>query len=317
VRYNDKSSKVMTVQRVLLDRGYKLPQFGADGHLGEETWDALQQYAADRGLKWEPKVPQEVVSSLISPYVPTTMPAPPGRPTMDVSNIRLIDLRDEQPDPPPPVRGKMKLKKGRDGKIIKRAPEAIDTIVIHQTATPFSATKQAKKEWPDDPQRALAERAKGVACHVMAFKEGFLAWPNPLDWYVYHGNGFNKNSLGIEIEGRYPGLMDDPSTTVREDWETTWGGKPDEVTDECVLAARAGVRLLVEEGRKMGMPIQFVVAHRQSSANRRSDPGEELWRRVVLEYAVPVLNLETMPALVLGSGRPVPKEWDLEGTGKY
>jgi hypothetical protein len=269
------------------------------------------------GLDWEPEAPAAVINSIISPHVRATMPAPPGSPSMDITDIRLIDLRDEQPDPPPAVRGKMKWKLGRNGKVLKRSPEAIDTIVIHQTATPFTATKNAKKRFPDDPARALAERAKGVACHVMAFKDGFMAWPNPLDWYVYHGNGFNKNSLGIEIEGRYPGLMDDPSTTIREDWETTWGGKPDEVTDECVWAARAGVRLLVEEGRKLGMPIQFVVAHRQSSANRRSDPGEELWRRVVLEYAVPVLNLETSTDLVLGSGRPIPKEWDLEGVGKY
>ena len=308
MRYNDKGSKVMTVQRVLLDRGYKLPRFGADGHLGDETWDALQQYAGDNGLQWDPEAPSRVINSLISTQSRPTMPAPPGSPSMEVSNIRLIDLRDEQPDPPPPVRGKMKMKIGTDGKVLKRAPSAIDTIVIHQTATPFSATRQAKEAHPDDPHRALAERAKGVACHVMAFKEGFLAWPNPLDWYVYHGNGWNATELGLEIDGNYPGVKGGK----------TWNGKkPTEVTPDVIRSACAAIELMVIKGRQMGMPIEYIHAHRQSSDTRRDDPGEELWRNVVLGYAVPILGLKVEQGRTIGKGRPVPKEWDPNGVGRY
>ncbi len=79
--------------------------------------------------------------------------------------------------------------------------------------------------------------------------------------------------------------------------------------------------LNVREGRKLGMPIEYVHAHRQSSATRRADPGEELWKRVVLEFGVPVLGLTTEPARTLpgrnGDGRPIPLEWDPDGVGSY
>jgi len=98
---------------------------------------------------------------------------------------------------------------------------------------------------------------------------------------------------------------------------TTWGGEPQEVTGEIVVAGRAAIAWLVREGRKLGCPIEFVWAHRQSSASRQSDPGEELWRRIVLDWAVPVLGLKTQPGRVWGDGRPIPVEWDPDGVGSY
>jgi hypothetical protein len=65
------------------------------------------------------------------------------------------------------------------------------------------------------------------------------------------------------------------------------------------------------------MPIEYIHAHRQSSGTRRSDPGEELWQKVVLEFAVPVLGLKTEPSRVLKDGRPIPESWDLDGSGAY
>ena len=66
------------------------------------------------------------------------------------------------------------------------------------------------------------------------------------------------------------------------------------------------------------MPIEFIWAHRQSSASRRSDPGQSLWQEVVLAYAVPVLGLKTQPARIWGDGRPIPVEWQPDGgVGPY
>ena len=224
----------------------------------------------------------------------------------------VLDWRDRQLNPPSLVRGKRKHEVV-NGKVRVRRAKDIDGIVLHQTACTFG---------PSDDAERRNERAFGVACHALAFRDGTVVLPNPLRWMVWHGNGFNERSLGVEVEGLLPGLMDDPKTAPREDYQSTWNGKPDDVTYRLVRTAREAVRQLVELGREEGMPIQYIWAHRQSSGTRRSDPGEELWRKVVLQYAVQVLGLKTEPALLLpskssGKGRPIPKAWDPDGVGKY
>lgn len=302
MRYGSAGSPVKKIQEQLMKRGYKLPRYGADGHLGDETWSMLQQFAEDQiDLKWSPLVPDEVLSALGAPVQRPVSILPPPDSSLDVF---LYDLREEQTNPPSKA-NKFKLVAG---KVVHRAPSQVTGITIHQTAVHYSVADYQVAASDGDRELALARRSLDVACHVMAFHDGFIAWPNPLDWYVYHGNGFNASELGIEIDGNYPGLIGGK----------TWNGKtPTEVTDDVVKAACAGIELLVREGRKMGMPIEYIHAHRQSSATRRSDPGEELWKRVVLDYAVPVLKLKTQPNLVLKDGRPIPKEWDVSGVGAY
>ena len=82
--------------------------------------------------------------------------------------------------------------------------------------------------------------------------------------------------------------------------------------------------VLVTMARAGGSPIEFVHAHRQSSEDRRSDPGEAIWRGVVEEYGIPVLGLKAEYALALpssnpknGPGKPIPVEWAAGGVGRY
>ena len=227
-----------------------------------------------------------------------------------LDSVKVYDLRGEQPDPPSPVRGKNKWRVRR-GRVVRRTPRTVTGICVHQTAARFGVSDRAVAEANGDRELALARRAKGVACHVMAFADGFVSWPNPLDWYVWHGNAFNADTLGIEIDGDFAGLMDDPTTAFRKK------DNPDTLTPELELAAKRAIKLLVEEGRKMGMPIKYIYAHRQSSPTRRSDPGEEIWKKIVLDYAVKELGLETRPALIKRKGYTIPKQWDSEGLGDY
>jgi len=224
--------------------------------------------------------------------------------------VAVLDLRAEQPNPPPPVRGKVKHKIYR-GKVVRRDHSKITGVTVHQTACIFG---------PKNDLRARHRRALGVACHALAFgADRTVVLANPLDWYVYHGNLFNAYELGLEIEGHFPGLEDDPATTPRrEDLATIWGGKaPSKITTDTVDTAREALRLLVTLGREEGMPIEFIHAHRQSSGTRRSDPGQGLWKAVVLDYAVPVLGLKTQPWRAIGEGRTIPKKWDPQGVGPY
>lgn len=305
MKFGDKGNDVRLMQEGLLARGYNLPRFGVDGDFGQETATALRQFAADNCIDWKSGYVSFRLLDLVLDQVPMVT-VPPDPPITDFGlDVRFMDLRSEQLNPPVLAR---KFKRNRHGRVVRRDPSEITGITIHQTAVKYSVADYQIVKAGGDRELALARRALRVACHVMTFHNGLVVAANPLDWYIHHGNGFNRFELGIEIDGNYPGLIGGETWNKKQATKTT---------DLSISAARAGIEYLVREGRKAGMPITQIHAHRQSSATRRSDPGEELWRRVVLEYAVPVLGLETEPAKVLRNGRPIPKEWDDNGVGSY
>lgn len=309
MRFDDRGPDVQALQHALLSRGYPLPRYGADGDFGKETTRALERFCADHRIAWRlhDDVPSEVFEDLglvlaadddptLDEFAPA--PLPP-----DLGGVHLYDLRHEQVDPHP------KSKIGSDGRTVRRLPAVIDSICLHQTGTGLFGPVSGQSG-----ELAVARRALGVACHAMAFQAGFVVWPVDPLWYIHHGNALNGRSLGLEVEGNYPGLVG----------RKVLHGKPTELTEETVMTARAGVKLLVEEGRKRGCPIKYIYAHRQADSWRRADPGEGLWRRVVVEYAVPELKLETVPAEKFRNakgrardGYPIPKRWDPNGVGSY
>ncbi|EDM74546.1 N-acetylmuramoyl-L-alanine amidase, family 2 [Plesiocystis pacifica SIR-1] len=215
---------------------------------------------------------------------------------IEFEGVKFYDLRSEQSDPHP--KGKTK-----NGKTVRLHPPEVDSIVLHQTAVKFGAKDEL----------ALARRCLKTACHVMAFHDGFIVQPTPIDWYLYHADALNKRSLCIEVDGNYPGLM---GGKIKNDKAET------PLTEAVIKAARAGVKLLVEAGRAEGMRIEYIYAHRQTDSWRRADPGEALWRKVALEYAVDVLGLKTRPAEFFEkkdnrTGKPIPTNWDRDGVGDY
>jgi len=226
----------------------------------------------------------------------------------------LVDLRAEQDFDYP--NGKRKVKK-RGTAVVYRDPKTIDTIVVHQTACEFGVSNRAVTAAGGNIELARARRALDVACHALAFRHGYFVAAHPLTAYVQHGNRFNDRSLGLEIEGRYAGLVDDPSTVAREDLATTWGGKPTTLDERTAKTACDALAWLVEEAAREGIVIRRVVSHRQSSDTRRSDPGQEIWRVVVLDFARDVMGLEVVRVSPWREGRPVPIEWDPDGIGSY
>lgn len=218
---------------------------------------------------------------------------------------RIIDLTSEQKNPPvinPPTPLKHMLK---GGKVVIRDPKEIDGIAIHQTAVDFGASPAAIRAAGGDKLLATHRRALNVGAHMTAFRTGYAVLANPLPWYVYNANKMNRRILGFEIEGSYPGL-----TKARTKSHTPFTG-------EIVEAAKAGLKYLVDAGRAAGMPIKYIWAHRQSSDTRRGDPGEEIWREIVLAYAVPVLGLETRVFDIFDEGRRIPTDWDPDGVGRF
>lgn len=293
----DRGDGVRKLQQALRDAADPLPRYGVDGDFGGETIEALREFCSREGLTWEGgPVPGPVLVELgLAKPAPASVPASAG--------VRVFDLRAEASDPHP------KSRKSASGKTVRRPPHQIDSIVLHQTAVKFARPSS------DPSDLGLARRALRVACHGMAF-DGIFALAAPLDMHIYHGDGFNGRSLGLEVDGNYPGLIGGRSTNKHP---------LTPVTEGTILAAREGMRLLVERALEIGAVIRYVYAHRQGDSWRRADPGEELWRKVVLEYAVPVLKLRTRPALSIPDpqgdpsrhGMPIPKRWDPDGVGDY
>ena len=124
MNYGDKGEDVAESQRALMERGYKLPRYSDDGHLGDETWSALEQYSkAELGV-WDPEVPGGVIESLqdpINPITPLPDPPDPG------SKVPVLDLRSEQTDPAP-------KSKVVNGHTVMRAPHTITGITHRQPA---------------------------------------------------------------------------------------------------------------------------------------------------------------------------------------
>lgn len=230
----------------------------------------------------------------------------------DISSV--LDLTPQQTMPP----GRPEKYNMRGKKVVERDPKLVTGVVLHQTACEFGVSDNQIKAAGGDPVLAKHRRALNIAAHVTAFMTGKAVYANPLPWYVYHGNGFNGYTYGLEIEGLYCGLRGNLRTVA---------GDPKDVsvlTRLTIDAARIGLTFLVDRGRALGSPIEWVYAHRQSSSTRRSDPGQEIWEEVVLKYAVPVLGLRVNNDLVLpasnpknGPGYPIPKEWDPSASAKY
>lgn len=73
---------VRVLQRRLLDLGYSLPQFGADGSYGEETANAVRVLQASAGLSVDGIVGPDTRAALergVTPSVPAPPPPPPPR----------------------------------------------------------------------------------------------------------------------------------------------------------------------------------------------------------------------------------------------
>ncbi len=211
--------------------------------------------------------------------------------------MTLLDLRHEQSPTGPDGAGKVVR-----GRLAIREPLTVDALCLHQTAVRFGASSAAVAKAKGDKVLARHRRALNVHAHVTAFDDGTFVAAYPLRAYVWHGNGANARSIGLEVEGLYNGIP---------------GGSGVEPSDLTIETAREACTWIVEAAKAEGCTIRYVVAHRQYAASRRADPGWAIWQRVAMEHCEKVLGLALLPDLTDRDGRPIPRMWDRRQTDGY
>lgn len=163
-----------------------------------------------------------------------------------------------------------------------------------------------------------------IGSHFVVLRSGRVLWMCDVDRVVYHGNGWNARTVGIEVNGLYSGLEDDPDTAQDESLRTTWDDKttptretPMVVTPQSLRGLRDLHRWICWHVRQRGGQVKFLVAHRQSSLDRQNDPGQTLWQ----QGAVPMhaeLGLSDGGVGFKIGGYAIPEQWDPRCVGvKY
>jgi peptidoglycan hydrolase-like protein with peptidoglycan-binding domain len=305
IEVGDKGPKVKEFQQKLIALDHDMPRFGADGSFGDESLLATKEFQVENpaligdedAFKAQgvgPKTYKAVLDAVvkIKPPPPPVRP-PPGPPLPAIPPPGMVVTKDLHP-----------LKKGSG----TRALKAIKGITFHQTATLLG----------EDPKRWW-----GVACHIAITRAGKIIYNNDFTKIVWHGNGFNSSTIGIEIDGHFAGIetFDPKSGKWIPDLATYW--RPESAPDRMPLSATeaqiAAVKHVVRWIKRLvdgaGGKLEYLLAHRQSSPSRISDPGQKIWQLAV----VPLLTELQMTDggadyYILDSkgrpGKPLCEPWD-------
>jgi len=166
----------------------------------------------------------------------------------------------------------------------------VDTIVLHQTATRLGNE-------PGEYYR--------IAAHVAVNSAGEVFYVNDLSFFIYHAHAYSRNSISLTVDGNFAGIEGETQITGAGAL-----GKTHELTGEQVTGAQQAILWIVGECAKLGANITDIVAHRQSSNQKQTDPGSALWRSVAI-WAQRELGLVNRFYEVLGSGYPIPRQWDI------
>lgn len=210
-----------------------------------------------------------------------------------LEDFEVIDHRDV-PDEKRPARGRS---------VGIRPASDVMALCGHQTAAAGLGPRHPK---------VLA-----VPAHALVGRDGTIVLLHRVTAYVYHGHGWNRDTIGIELQARAAGLEGRARTFWRSRGEKRRGRTHEqlaaEATPEQIRAFKALCRYYAALMAARGAPLQAVVTHRQS-ARKPSDPGQRIalaLNEVAAELELP----RDWTAKVRGRGRPQPDEWVLVPRG--
>lgn len=184
-----------------------------------------------------------------------------------------------------------------EGLATPRLPSSVTGIMVHQLGCQLGVSKRQLQAAAGDPRLALQHRVLRLPYHVVGLLCGDVIRNHPVTRYTYHGNGGNRFTVGVGIEGLYPGR------------ETTRTAKHTDL-HRAVMVGRAALAEAERMLRESGITGLITVhAHRNFAAKRAADPGDGIWREVV-GWGIEHLSLVPDLDLRMGTGQPIPVEWD-------
>lgn len=280
IRRGDKGPQVKELQSAIIELGFPMPRYGADGQLGTETLGALALLLKAHGRPIDEDDDPTSVSDeeralvmALRDLLRKPIPVSAARPVPFVDRRKFASrIHDEGPRAWPDVTG----------------------ICLHQTAC-------------DMGERDA--RFDNIGAHAVVCRSGKALWMHDFDRRIVHGNGFNTATIGIEFVGLFAGIEGDEST-VWDDPSTARREVGQELTPQQVTTGLQLIRWMVGEVARRGGKIRALVAHRQASASRRSDPGSALWQRVALPLHTELGLSDGGVGFKLGKGTPIPEVWD-------
>lgn len=284
--YGARGSDVKDLQLALIRLGFPLDRFGADGALGGETMNAVEDFMQVHGMDDSGLEDSEgivlgwMVDAILDAAATAAAVTEPENPLIE-------DVRHDE------------YQKWTR----KNAISKIDTICLHQMAVKDSD----EKGW---------HRWRRLAIHwVVTCGDYAKAYQlHDFDLRLPHGHGWNGRSVGFEFEGYFSGV----GTDERYFWKpkSRPDRKPMVPTEVQLEAGRQAVRHTVEKIAEMGGRIRFIGAHRQSYGRKTSDPGSLIWQGVALPM-IEELGLSEAPTLSHPKypGKPIPESWNPANKG--
>ena len=287
LKIGDHGQGVLDVQRALLELGEHLPRWGDDGDFGTETLAAAESLFLKHALRAH---------------------GDPSPLQLDDGELALVfSLRDQhraQPEYPLTDVVDRRAFAGHTGDYGPRTWANVKGWCLHQTACTLSASHDIA-------------RCDRVTAHWVVYPDGRKFKLHDIDRIVAHGNGWNNQTIGIEIDGLFAGIEGDPKT-VWDDPSTPWHETAGSVTVAQVEAVKQIIRAdHAEILRHCGKPT-VIVAHRQSSGTRPNDPGSKVWQQIAMPMIAALGLDDGGPGFAIkdkAGGLPIPVEWDSTRTG--
>lgn len=205
--------------------------------------------------------------------------------------------------------------------VIDRRRFHVPTVVTHGVRRPYVP---AHRTWHETTGITLhqtacdmgerIERYDTMGAHWGVLRSGRIIRLCDNNRVVYHGNGWNARCVGIEVNGLYAGDEANPLATTWDDPSTAKREQPQQVTPEAMLSLRMLCRFIAYDIASNGGALKVLCAHRQSSQDRRNDPGSAIWRQA----AIPVSNELGLNYGGVGftvGGYAIPECWDPAAKG--
>ena len=278
---NQQGPEVVKLQQTLLALGYPLPRWGADGSFGRETRAALARLFAEHGRAFDADAGAVSDEELAFVY---SLQRSLGRDIpLPVPPERFFDLR---------------VQAGLAHDYGLRPWSKVTGVCLHQTACVLG-------EKP--------ERWATVGAHLGITRGGKVIFLHDFDRLIVHGNGWNTECVGIELDGMYAGIEGD----LRTFWQPAGQPKlqPQSPTPDLVEAAKATIHWIKAVVESHGGDLKALVAHRQASKERQSDPGSALWQQVAIPLHEELALTDGGIGFKLGTGYPIPESWDARCKG--